>query len=101
MKDGSKQYLLACSLVFIALQGCVSLSTRNSASLGDNEVAGALPMTIRTLGADHRYSQQSSADIAARLQAASAAEPINVLALSGGGAGGAFGAGAIVGLTLS
>jgi Patatin-like phospholipase len=101
MKDGSKRNLLVCSLVFIVLQGCASLSTRNSASLGDNEVTGALPMTIRTLGADHRYSQQSSTDIAARLQAASAGEPINVLALSGGGAGGAFGAGAIVGLTAS
>ena len=58
-------------------------------------------MSIRTLDADHRYSQQSSVDIARRIQAQNPGEPINILALSGGGAGGAFGAGAIVGLSRS
>src|SRR5882762_1074377 len=62
---------------------------------------GDLPMSIRTLGADHRYSHQSSGDIANRIQAPGSRDPINILALSGGGAGGAFGAGAIVGLTES
>jgi predicted acylesterase/phospholipase RssA len=97
----SPALLLVFALGFAALQGCVSVSSRNSASPGDNEAAGGLPMSIRTLGADHRYSQQSSADIAARLQALAKSEPISILALSGGGAGGAFGAGAIVGLTVS
>jgi hypothetical protein len=93
--------LLICSLVVISLQGCFSLSSRNSPPLGYTAIAADSPMSIRTLGADHRYSQQSSADIAGRIQARSAEEPINILALSGGGAGGAFGAGAIVGLTES
>src|ERR1700734_1368536 len=93
--------LLIGSLLLIALQGCVSLaSSRNSAPLVDAEVGDGLPMSIRTLGADHRYTQQSSADIASRLEASTPGEPINILALSGGAAGGAFGAGAIVGLTL-
>jgi hypothetical protein len=93
--------VLICSLAVIALQGCVSLSSRNSPPLGYTAIAGDLPMSIRTLGADQRYSQQSSGDLASRIQGQSPAEPINILALSGGGAGGAFGAGAIVGLTQS
>jgi predicted acylesterase/phospholipase RssA len=58
-------------------------------------------MTIRTLGADHRFSQLSSATVADRLRAVHAGEPLNVLALSGGGSAGAFGAGAVAGLTRS
>src|ERR1700737_4577977 len=97
----SPAFLLICSLAVIALQGCVSLSSRNSPPLGYSAIAGDLPMSIRTLGGDQRYSQQSSGDIANRIQARSPEEPINILALSGGGAGGAFGAGAIVGLSQS
>jgi Patatin-like phospholipase len=93
--------LLTSMLMVISLQGCFSLPSRNSPPLGYTAIAGDSPMSIRTLGADHRYSQQSSGDIAGRIQAQSAGEPIDILALSGGGAGGAFGAGAIVGLTES
>jgi Patatin-like phospholipase len=93
--------LLTSMLMVISLQGCFSLPSRNSPPLGYTAIAGDSPMSIRTLGADHRYSQQSSGDIAGRIQAQSAEEPINILALSGGGAGGAFGAGAIVGLSHS
>jgi len=58
-------------------------------------------MMIRTLGADHRFSQLSSAIVADRLRAVHAGERLNVLALSGGGSAGAFGAGAVAGLTRS
>jgi predicted acylesterase/phospholipase RssA len=58
-------------------------------------------MTIRTLGADHRFSQLSSAAAAERLRALHVGAPLTILALSGGGAGSAFGAGAMAGLTLS
>lgn len=44
------------------------------------------------------YSSQS---VARRLRAEHAGQRISILALSGGGAGGAFGAGALVGLTRS
>jgi hypothetical protein len=94
-------FLLISTLAIIALQGCINLSSRNSPPLGYTAVAGDSPMSIRTLGADHRYSQQSSGDIARRIQAQKPGESINILALSGGGAGGAFGAGAIVGLSRS
>jgi predicted acylesterase/phospholipase RssA len=58
-------------------------------------------MTIRTLGADQRFSQLSSATVADRLRAVHAGQPLNILALSGGGSAGAFGAGAVAGLTRS
>ena len=58
-------------------------------------------MTIRTLGVNQQFSQLSSAAVAKRLRALHAPEPFNILALSGGGAAGAFGAGAVAGLTRS
>jgi predicted acylesterase/phospholipase RssA len=58
-------------------------------------------MAFRTLGADHRFSELSSSAAAAHLRTLRGAEPLAILALSGGGAGGAFGAGALAGLTRS
>jgi predicted acylesterase/phospholipase RssA len=58
-------------------------------------------MLFRTMGADHRFSELSSTAVAEHLRALRAGEPLNILALSGGGAGGAFGAGAVAGLTRS
>ena len=58
-------------------------------------------MTIRTLGTDQRFAEVSSVAVADRLRTLHAGEPINILALSGGGSGGAFGAGAVAGLTRS
>ena len=58
-------------------------------------------MPIRTLDTDHRFSQLSSTSVAMRLRALHPGEPLNILALSGGGAAGAFGAGAVAGLTRS
>jgi len=56
-------------------------------------------MTFRTLGPDQRFSELSSTTAAERLRILRAGEPLSILALSGGGAGGAFGAGAVAGLT--
>jgi predicted acylesterase/phospholipase RssA len=56
-------------------------------------------MTFRTLGSDHQFSERSSVIAAAQLRAAHAGKLVTILALSGGGAGGAFGAGAVAGLT--
>jgi predicted acylesterase/phospholipase RssA len=58
-------------------------------------------MTIRTLGVNHRFSELSSPAVAERLRTLHAQEPLNILALSGGGAAGSFGAGAVAGLTHS
>jgi predicted acylesterase/phospholipase RssA len=92
--------VLISLLCLIALQGCARLI------VSEPKPSVWLPpadssMTIRTLGSDHRFSQLSSAAAAERLRALHAGEPLTMLALSGGGAGSAFGAGAMAGLTLS
>ena len=56
-------------------------------------------MTFRTLGPDRRFSEVASVTAAGQLRAARATKPLTILALSGGGTGGAFGAGAVAGLT--
>jgi hypothetical protein len=54
---------------------------------------------VRIVTLDQQSFEQSSAQVLKRVQNASRGRPINVLALSGGGAGAAFGAGALVGWT--
>ena len=56
-------------------------------------------MAFRTLGSDQHFSEISSVTAAEQLRATRAGRPLSILALSGGGAGGAFGAGAVAGLT--
>jgi predicted acylesterase/phospholipase RssA len=63
------------------------------------EVAADSPGGIRVMGADHRFADVSIRTVARRAQDLRGGEPVTMLALSGGGADGAFGAGALVGLT--
>ncbi len=91
--------LFSVSLVsvgLLSLQGCARGAIRE-ATLAQGEA----PNAIRTLGADQRFSTLSSQNVAQRLRERYAGRPVNILALSGGGADGAFGAGALVGLTRS
>ena len=91
--------VLVCTL---AIHGCAGLVVGEATSPAlDWQPPLDQPMTIRTLGSDGRFSQLSSASVAERLRALRGGEPLNILALSGGGAFGAFGAGALVGLTRS
>lgn len=93
--------LLICLVCAFALQGCADIVTSEATPSPHWQPPVERPVTIRTLGSDQRFSQLSSATVAERLRALHAGEPFNVLALSGGGAFGAFGAGAMVGLTRS
>src|ERR1700722_4379429 len=87
------------------LQGCAGLAVGESKPSSDGRQAmdgrppAALPMTFRTLGPDQRFSELSSTPAAERLRLLRAGEPLSLLPLPGGGAGGAFGGGAVVGLT--
>jgi predicted acylesterase/phospholipase RssA len=83
-------------VALFVLQGCAQTTIRQAAPS-----PGAAPNSIRTLGPDQRFSTVSSESIARGVRARLADHPINILALSGGGADGAFGAGALVGLTRS
>jgi predicted acylesterase/phospholipase RssA len=86
--------LLSASL--LALQGCAHTAIRKPTSSQEDA-----PNAIRTLGVDQRFSTLPSESVARRVRAQRAGQPVNILALSGGGADGAFGAGALVGLTRS
>jgi len=87
--------LIAC-VSLLTLQGCARIAIREPTS-GQGEA----PNAIRTLGPDQRFSTLSSQSVARRLRTQRAGQPINILALSGGGSDGAFGAGALVGLARS
>jgi predicted acylesterase/phospholipase RssA len=58
-------------------------------------------MMIRTLDADRQFVQLSSIKSAEQVHALHPGQPVSILALSSGGAAGAFGAGAVAGLTRS
>jgi predicted acylesterase/phospholipase RssA len=89
--------LLLSGVSLLAMQGCTRLAIREPTS-----ARGEAPNAIRTLGPDQRFSTLTSKSVASRLRAAQhGGQGINILALSGGGANGAFGAGALVGLTRS
>jgi len=90
-----------CLVSLFALQGCAGIAVSESTSPVDRQPPVEMPLTIRTLDTEHRFSQLSSAAVAERLRALRPREPLNILALSGGGAAGAFGAGAVAGLTRS
>jgi predicted acylesterase/phospholipase RssA len=81
------------------LEGCAGVALSESKLSVDGRQLAQRTMTFRTLGADHQFTELSSATAAEQLHAARAGAPLTILALSGGGAGGAFGAGAIAGLT--
>ena len=83
-------------LGLLTLQGCAQTAIREPTSS-----QGDAPNSIRTLGADQRFTTLASQSVAGRVRAQRPGQPVNILALSGGGADGAFGAGALVGLTRS
>jgi predicted acylesterase/phospholipase RssA len=63
------------------------------------EDSSQAPETIRTLRADQQFAELPIASVAQRAREMRPEQPFNILALSGGGADGAFGAGALIGLT--
>ena len=88
--------VILLSVSLLTLQGCARIAIREPTS-----AHGEAPNAIRTLGSDQRFSTLSSQSVARRLHTQRMGQPVNILALSGGGAEGAFGAGALVGLTRS
>jgi len=87
--------LLMCVLGVCGLQGC-AVVRQPSPSM---EATADSPGGIRVMGADHRFADVSIGSVARRARDLRGGEPVTILALSGGGADGAFGAGALVGLT--
>jgi predicted acylesterase/phospholipase RssA len=91
--------LLAGFVFLFALEGCAGLAAGEPDT--QRQSLAHLPVTIRTLGTDQRFSALSSTVVAQQLRALRPGEPLNILALSCGAGAGAFGAGAVAGLTRS
>jgi predicted acylesterase/phospholipase RssA len=94
------------AIVFIAalaLGGCVTLVRGDAPVLDLSQhayIAGFAP-DVRMSGSDNLEFLARTARTLERLETRTGEDAIDILALSGGGAGGAFGAGAIVGLAYS
>jgi predicted acylesterase/phospholipase RssA len=95
----SPAIVLFCFVCLLVLEGCAGLALSESKSSVDVRQPAERLMTFRTLGSDRQFSELSSVAAAERLRGMRAEKPLAILALSGGGAGGAFGAGAVAGLT--
>ena len=87
-----------CLVSILAVVGCTASRREASSALFNTAAPIGFPASVRHVSADRRGMKSLSANILRGLQASSAG-PMNILALSGGGAGGAFGAGALVGLS--
>jgi predicted acylesterase/phospholipase RssA len=98
---GWQSMMAAFWICLVSLPGCVHLVSREPSEPFRDASSLEFPAPIRTLTPDNHYSQIPSASVVQQLQGHRPGEPIRILALSGGGAGGAFGAGALVGLTQS
>jgi predicted acylesterase/phospholipase RssA len=82
----------------IGLAGCVTLPRRERPPhRSQAAVPVGFPSSVRALGVDWRLDRPP-AEIVIGLRAAATDGSLDILALSGGGASGAFGAGALVGL---
>src|SRR5438094_1443314 len=83
------------------LAACASLGPQLPMAPEDDVPSQGLSFPVRTLGPDGEFELLTSSLIARQLEAQLADRPLSILALSGGGASGAFGAGAVVGVTRS
>jgi predicted acylesterase/phospholipase RssA len=90
------RFPIALLFIGLTLQGCAHTAIREPTS-----PQGDAPNSIRTLGPDQHFTTLASQSVARRVRAQRAGQAVSILALSGGGADGAFGAGALVGLTRS
>jgi predicted acylesterase/phospholipase RssA len=87
--------VLVAAAGLFTLQGCAPAGLMAAPSPAD--VVAAFPGDIRIMGPDHRFTDESIDRVARAFERRRA--PLSLLALSGGGADAAFGAGALVGLT--
>jgi predicted acylesterase/phospholipase RssA len=88
--------LLACALA--TLVSCTSVGPPLPTATPEEEASEGASLGVRTLAADGRFDVLPSRVVGKRLEARRSDQPLSILALSGGGATGAFGAGALVGL---
>ena len=91
--------LLLCA--FAVLSGCASMGPPLSGATPEEVASQEVRLGVRTFTPDGRFEVLSSSVVGRRLEARLGEQPLSILALSGGGATGAFGAGALAGLAHS
>jgi hypothetical protein len=91
--------LLPCA--FAVLSACASMGPPLSSATPEELASQEVRLGVRTFGPDGRLEVLSSSVVGRRLEARLGDQPVSILALSGGGATGAFGAGALAGLARS
>jgi len=89
---------VACATA-VLLTGCASLGPQLPMSPTDETNLQSGSPRIRTLASNGEVEFLSSREVARRLSATLGDRPLSILAISSGGASGAFGAGALVGST--
>jgi predicted acylesterase/phospholipase RssA len=91
------RFLPALLGAVLMLAGCASVGPPLPMSKADETSSEELSFAVRTLDANGEFELLSSRAIARRLQSRLGDRPLSILALSSGGANGAFGAGALAG----
>jgi hypothetical protein len=90
-------YLALAALTMLG--GCASMGPSLPTATPEELASQELQLGVRTVGPNGRFEVLPSSVVARRLEARLGDGPISVLALSGGGATGAFAAGALAGMT--
>jgi predicted acylesterase/phospholipase RssA len=104
MKLSAASRYLACALLLGALAtltACASMGPALPTATPEELTSQEVRLGVRTLTADGHFEVLPSTVVARRLDSRIGAQPLSVLALSGGGATGAFAAGALAGMTRS
>jgi hypothetical protein len=91
--------LVLCA--FAVLSGCASMGPPLSGATPEEVASQEVRLGVRTFTPDGRFEVLSSSVVGRRLEARLGDQRMSILALSGGGATGAFGAGALAGLAHS
>ena len=104
MKLSAASPYLACVLFLGALAtltACASMGPALPTATPEELASQEVRLGVRTLTADGHFEMLPSSVVAQRLDSRVGAQPLSILALSGGGATGAFAAGALAGMTRS
>jgi predicted acylesterase/phospholipase RssA len=96
-KGRGSRLVIYCAMALLA--GCASLGPQLPTATPDEMDLEGVPLGVRTLAPSGDFELLSSAEVSRRLQAGLGDRPLRILAISSGGASGAFGAGALVGST--
>ena len=100
LSEAARKLLYPMALVALAASaGCASFGSELPGATGGEIALQGPSLGVRTLAADGQVEVLTSLELARRLQTELGERPLSIIAFSDGGAGGAFGAGVLAGLT--